>query len=111
MRENGVRTSERRKESLIEQLAERKALAARESNFKDWQRRKAELEEVLQKVLRDGGSPSGDFDVRQLTEAAQMVDRFEKALAQGLPLGSDELAAARAQVEASAPHVRGSFRD
>ena len=32
------------------------------------------------------------------------------AIAETRPLGSDEIAAARAQVEANAPHIRGSIK-
>ena len=108
MGESEVRRGERIKTSVAEQLTERKALRARETNLADWRRRKSELEEIFNREVRAGESPY--FDVAQLREATQMVERFEKALAENTPLGSDEIAAARAQVEANAPQVRGSLK-
>ncbi len=108
MREDGVRKSERKRESLIEQMAQRKALFARQQSLKDWTRRKQELEESLQREVREGESPH--YDIGPLREASEIVDWLNKAIEGNLPLTSTELERHRAEVRATAPGVRGSFK-
>ena len=108
MGENEIRKGERTKEALIEQLSERKALAYREQALKDWTQRKKELEELLHREVRQGESQH--YDMAPLREATEAVDAYTKALKTGQPLAADEIARQRVALEASAPHVRGSFR-
>ena len=46
-----------------------------------------------------------------LREATEAVESLTKAIETGQPLAPTEIARQRAAVEATAPHVRGSFRD
>ncbi len=108
MREHGVRKSEHKKESLIDQLAERKARTYREQALKDWTQRKTELEESLQREVRAGESPY--YDMSLLREATENVDSLTKAIEAGQPLAATEIERQRAALAATAPPVRGSFK-
>ena len=109
MGENEVRKGERKKEALIDQLSERKALAHREQALKDWTQRKKELEDLLHREVREGESQHYDMSI--LREATESVDWLTKAIETGQPLAAHEIAQQRAALEATAPHIRGSFRD
>ena len=107
--EDGVRRDERTKESVLGQLAARRALKHRETALRDWTNRKTELEAELQRDLREG--ESSHFDVGPLREAAEAVESITKMIAEDQPIAAVEIAQQRATLEANAPHVRGSFRD
>ena len=67
MGENGVRKSERKKEALLDGMAERKAALHRTTALKDWTQRKDELETLLTREVRDGESIH--YDMQPLREA------------------------------------------
>lgn len=107
--EDGVRKSERKKEALLDGMSERKALLHRTTALKDWTQRKDELEALLHAEVRSGESPY--YDMSLLREATEAVDWLQRAIAEEKPLTKDEIASRRTELEATAPHVRGSFRD
>ena len=108
MREDGVRKSELKKEALLDGMAERKALLHRQTALKDWTTRKDELEALLHRELREGESQH--YDMSLLREATESVDWLTKAIDDRLPLTKFEIATRRAELEATAPPVRGSFK-
>ena len=107
--ENKVRKDERTKESVLDQMAERKALLHRETALQDWTRRKEELEALLTRDLREGENEH--YDIAPLREATEAVDWLTKAINDELPLTKAEIAARRSELETTFPAVRGSFKN
>lgn len=108
MGESDIRKQERMREIGLDQMAERNALRARETNLAAWKAKVVQLEAELNADIKEG--ESSHWDIAPLREAKQAVERFTKAINNEAPLSADEIQVVRDELDSRAPRPRGSWR-
>lgn len=66
------------------------------------------LEAEMTRDIRDGESEH--WNVEPLRTAIKAVEQFQKAIDEQTPLGADEIAPVRADLDSRAPRPRGAWR-
>lgn len=107
MGESAIRNAERTRETGLDQYAAVKALKARQTGLTEWRARVVQLEAEMTSEIKEGDSEH--WNVEPLRTASKNVELLQKAIDEQTPLGADEIAPIRAELDSRAPRPRGSW--